>query len=52
MTTIIWIVVAVVAVGLIIYFFRGKIFKKKEGGPPTSPPATPAPPAPPENPAM
>ncbi len=44
MWTIIWIVVAAVVVGFIIYLFKDKIFKKKEEGgptPPSVPPSTP-----------
>jgi len=41
MSTLIWIIIAIVAVGIIIYLLKDKIFKKKEGGGPTSPPAAP-----------
>lgn len=53
MMTIIWIVVAVIVVGLIIYLFRDKIFGKKEGGGPQPPMSPPPPPTtPPGGPAM
>ena len=50
MTTLIWIVLVIVVVGVIIYLFRDKIFKKKEGGEPPVPPQ--APPSTPEGPTM
>ena len=40
MSTIIWIIVAIVVIGVIIYLIKGKGLKKKEGGgsaPPTAP---------------
>jgi len=38
MTTLIWIIIAIVVIGVIIYLFKDKLFKK--GG--TPPPAGPA----------
>ena len=45
MNTILWVVVAVVVIGIIFYLLKGKGPKKKEGGegpiPPQGPPAAP-----------
>ncbi len=40
MSTIIWIIVAVIVIGIVIYLLKDKIFKK-EGGGPSTPPSTP-----------
>jgi len=41
MSTIIWIIVAVVAVGIIIYFLKGKGKGEKGPTPPEAPPTAP-----------
>lgn len=38
MNTIIWIIIAIVVVGIVIYLLKDKIFKKKEGEGPSVPP--------------
>jgi len=38
MTTLIWIIVAIIVIGVVIYLFKDKIFKKKEGEGPSMPP--------------
>jgi len=48
-TTILWIVIAIVVVGVIIYLFKDKIFKKGGEGP--TPPSS-IPPTPPAGPTM
>ena len=51
-TTIGIIIAVVVIVGVLIYLFKDKIFKKKQGGPPMMPPTPPTPPASPGGPTM